>query len=165
MGLVLLSSLLGLQACSGWTATQLQAQISPELAQIELPAANTRLEQLVLQEWERNILAHTAQKPYKLAFSLSASAASTVAARGASSKLLNTKMVLKFTLSDREGAILLSDSLSASATSGSVSGLYAKEKSEQFSQERLATLLASRLIQNLALYFSAPQDPQDQVAK
>ena len=148
-----------LQACGGWTVSQLQSDLQPELAKIELPNPGTRLEQLVLQELNQNILSNSDIKTYKLTFSVSAGGASTVAVRGTSSTLRTTTTTLTFTLVDKQTSeTVLSDSLSASASSGAVSGRYAQEKSTQFSNERLAKLLADRLVQRLALFIANEKD-------
>ena len=148
-------SLLILQGCGGWTVSQLQADLQPTLAQIELPKPQSRLEQLVLQELDKNILNTSQNKLYQLAFTVSAGGNSTVSVQGTSSKLRTSTTTLTFTLTEKStGKTMLSDSLSASASSGAVSGLYANEKSSQFSGERLAKLLANRMIQSIALYIA-----------
>ena len=148
-------SLLILQGCGGWTVSQLQTDLQPTLAQIELPKPKSRLEQLVLQELDKNILGQSNKKKYKLNISVNAGGNSTVYVRGTGSTLRTSTTKLKFTLLDVEtGESLFSDKLEASASSGAVSGLYANAKSTQFSRERLAKLLANRMIQSIALYIA-----------
>ena len=147
--------LLWLQACSPVSITPFQAELQSQMAQIALPKPGSRLEQLVVQELKQNIIDRTAPKNYSLKISISEGGASTVAVRGTSSTLRTTKTKLTFTLTENEtGETVLTDSLSASASSGSVSGRYAQEQSVQFSNERLAKLLANRLINRVALYIA-----------
>ena len=152
-------SLLILQGCSNWSISQLQSDLQPELAQIELPRPKSRLDQLVLQELHKNILDSGAEKTYSLVFDVAAGGNATVSVQGTSSTLRTSTTTLNFTLLEKStGKTVLSDSLSSSASSGAVSGLYANEKSTQFSGERLAKLLANRMIQSIALYIANKED-------
>lgn len=144
-------ALISLQACSSWSVSQLQPELQAELSQINLPKPEGRLEQLVLQELQKNILQPSDVKSYTLEFTVSAGGNSTVS--GSTLRTSTTK--LTFTLTDiSSGDVVLSDSLSASGSSGAVSGLYANEKSTQFSGERLAKLLANRMVQRIALFIA-----------
>ena len=144
-------ALISLQGCSSWSVSQLQPELQAELSQINLPKPESRLEQLVLQELQKNILQPSDVKSYTLEFTVSAGGNSAVS--GSTLRTSTTK--LTFTLTDiSSGDVVLSDSLSASGSSGAVSGLYANEKSTQFSGERLAKLLANRMVQRIALFIA-----------
>jgi len=144
-------ALISLQGCSSWSVSQLQPELQAELSQINLPKPESRLEQLVLQELQKNILQPSDVKTYNLDFTVNAGGNSAVS--GSTLRTSTTK--LTFTLTDiSSGDVVLSDSLSASGSSGAVSGLYANEKSTQFSGERLAKLLANRMVQRIALFIA-----------
>ena len=144
-------ALISLQGCSSWSVSQLQPELQAELSQINLPKPESRLEQLVLQELQKNILQPSDVKSYALEFTVNAGENSAVSG----STLRTSTTILTFTLTDiSSGDVVLSDSLSASGSSGAVSGLYANEKSTQFSGERLAKLLANRMVQRIALFIA-----------
>lgn len=149
---ILALALVGLQGCSSWSVSQLQPELQAELSQINLPKPGSRLEQLVLQELRKNILEPSDVKTYNLVFTITAGGNSAVSG----STIRTSTTSLAFTLTDiSTGEEVLSDSLSASASSGAVSGLYANEKSTQFSGERLAKLLANRMVQSIALFIAS----------
>ncbi|HAE09151.1 MAG TPA: hypothetical protein DCG26_03260 [Alphaproteobacteria bacterium] len=52
-----------------------------------------------------------------------------------------------------DGKTLLADSVTADATLGTVTSLYGQDKSEIHARERLAILLAQRVVRRLQLYF------------
>ena len=63
-------------------------------------------------------------------------------------------MTTSFKLRDiTTGETLLADSITADATLGSVTSLYGQDKSETHARERLAILLAQRVVRRLQLYF------------
>ena len=51
------------------------------------------------------------------------------------------------------GESLIADSITADATLGAVMSLYGQDKSETHARERLAILLAQRVVRRLQLYF------------
>ena len=59
-----------------------------------------------------------------------------------------------FTLTKQEnGEVLLSDQVTADATLGTVSSLFGQDQSEAHARDRMAKLLAQRVVQHLQLYF------------
>ena len=52
------------------------------------------------------------------------------------------------------GKTLIADSITADATLGAVTSLYGQDKSETHARERLAILLAQRVVRQLQLYFA-----------
>ena len=59
-----------------------------------------------------------------------------------------------FTLRKQDdGEILLSDQVIADATLGTVSSLFGQDQSEAHARDRMAKLLAQRVVQQLQLYF------------
>ena len=63
-------------------------------------------------------------------------------------------MTAVFTLKRQDdGQILLSDRVTADATLGTVSSLFGQDQSEANARDRMAKLLAQRVVQQLQLYF------------
>ena len=63
-------------------------------------------------------------------------------------------MTAVFTLTKQEnGEVLLSDQVTADATLGTVSSLFGQDQSEAHARDRMAKLLAQRVVQHLQLYF------------
>ena len=63
-------------------------------------------------------------------------------------------MTAVFTLKKQEdGEVLLSDQVTVDATLGTVSSLFSQDQSEAHARDRMAKLLAQRVIQQLQLYF------------
>ena len=63
-------------------------------------------------------------------------------------------MSVNYSLEDNEtGNQLTYGSVSATATSGSISSHYGKDVSARYASERLVVLLAERMYQKLQLYF------------
>jgi hypothetical protein len=91
---------------------------------------------------------------YDLISSISVSASSTLSVQGVSSTLKKMTMTASFNLRDlTNGESLIADSITADATLGAVTSLYGQDKSETHARERLATLLAQRVVRQLQLYF------------
>ena len=91
---------------------------------------------------------------YDLISSISVSASSTLSVQGASSTLKKMSMTANFDLrSLATGETLITDSITADATLGAVTSLYGQDKSETHARERLAILLAQRVVRRLQLYF------------
>jgi hypothetical protein len=67
-------------------------------------------------------------------------------------------MNIAFELYDQtSGEIVLSDSISLSATFGAVSSLYGQDKAATFSSERLAMQLSDKVYLRLLAYFNNPE--------
>ena len=64
------------------------------------------------------------------------------------------KMTAVFTLNKQDdGEVVLSDQVTADATLGTVSSLFGQDQSEAHARDRMAKLLAQRIVQQLQLYF------------
>jgi hypothetical protein len=91
---------------------------------------------------------------HDLSSSLSQSSSSVVSVRGTGSNLKKMTMTAEITLVDRaSGEVVLSDSVSATATLGAVSAYFAQTRSDRHGSERLAMLLADRVAARVQLYF------------
>ena len=75
--------------------------------------------------------------------------------QGSTSDLKKKTMTASIVLVDLvTGEVVLTDSLSANATLGTVSAQFAQTRSDRHADERLAMLLADRVAARLHLFFS-----------
>ena len=91
---------------------------------------------------------------YSLIATITTNASSTLSVQGASSTLKKMTMTASFKLLNlTNGETLIADSITADATLGAVTSPYGQDKSETHARERLAILLAQRVVRRLQLYF------------
>ena len=91
---------------------------------------------------------------HDLSTSLSQSSSSVVSVRGTGSQLKKMTMTAALTLTDRAtGEVVLSDTVSATATLGAVSAYFAQTRSDRHGAKRLAVLLADRAAARVNLFF------------
>ena len=144
-----------LSNCGDSTVRQLGTENLQNLQQIAVNDVSGREGQLYGRELRK--LLHIGGKGvenYNLISSISVSASSTLSVQGASSTLKKMAMTARFELrSLTTGETLITDSIAADATLGAVTSLYGQDKSETHARERLAILLAQRVVRRLQLYF------------
>ena len=154
LGSIILCGLI-LTNCGDITVRQLGTENLKNLQQIAVKAVSGREGQLYGRELRK--LLHIGEKgieKYNLISSISVSASSTLSVQGASSTLKKMNMTTSFKLQDlTTGETLIADSITADATLGAVTSLYGQDKSETHARERLAILLAQRVVRQLQLYF------------
>ncbi|MDA8943273.1 hypothetical protein N9I04_04985 [Alphaproteobacteria bacterium] len=154
LGSIILCGLI-FAGCGDVTIRQLGTENLQNLQQIAVKDATGREGQLYGRELRK--LLHIGGKTvenYDLISSISVSASSTLSVQGASSTLKKMSMTANFDLrSLATGETLITDSISADATLGAVTSLYGQDKSETHARERLAILLAQRVVRRLQLYF------------
>lgn len=146
---------LTLTACGDVKIHQLETENLLLLQQIAVKDVTGREGQLYNQELRKllNIGSKTVEN-YNLISSISVSTSSTLSVQGASSTLKKMSMSVNFELRRlATSEVLISDSITADATLGAVASLYGQDKSEFHARERLATLLAQRVVRQLQLYF------------
>ena len=91
---------------------------------------------------------------HSLSTRISSSSTSTLTVRGQSSQLKKMTMSAKVTLVDLQtGETVFSGSVSANATLGTVSSIFANDRSTKHGRERLAKLLAERVAARIHLHF------------
>ena len=141
--------------CGDVTIRHLGAESLQNLQQIAVKDASGREGQLYGRELRKLLhIGGKAVENYELISSISSSASSTLSVQGASSTLKKMSMTANFDLRDlNTGESLVADSITADATLGAVSSLYGQDKSETHARERLAILLAQRVVRRLQLYF------------
>ena len=141
--------------CSDVHIRQLDSDIQNKLQMITVPDMSTRESQLYVRELRS--LFHVGGKmgeKYKLRTQIYSTDSSALSVDGASSTLKKMTMEASFTLYDAgSDENLFSDSVIGDATLGTVSSLFGQDKAETHSKERLAILLAQRVVRRLQLYF------------
>ena len=154
LGSIILCGLI-LTNCGDVTVRQLGTKNLQNLQQIAVNDVSGREGQLYSRELRK--LLHIGGKGienYKLISSISVSASSTLSVQGTSSTLKKMAMTASFELrSLTTSETLIADSITADATLGAVTSLYGQDKSETHARERLAILLAQRVVRRLQLYF------------
>jgi LPS-assembly lipoprotein len=154
LGFIMLYSLI-LTSCGDVTIRQLGNENLQNLQQIVVKDVSGREGQLYGRELRKllHIGGKTAEN-YNLISSISVSASNTLSVQGANSTLKKMTMAASFELrSLPNGETLIADSITADATLGAVTSLYGQDKSETHARERLAILLAQRVVRQLQLYF------------
>jgi hypothetical protein len=154
LGIIILCGLI-LSNCGDVTVRQLGTENLKNLQQIAVNDVSGREDQLYGRELRK--LLHIGGKGvenYNLISSISVSASSTLSVQGTSSTLKKMAMTASFELrSLTTDKTLIADSITADATLGAVTSLYGQDKSETHARERLAILLAQRVVRRLQLYF------------
>lgn len=145
---------LGLSACQSISMSELTLLTQDELNRIDVNEPTSRLDQIFTRKLADNLNQTSALRDLSLATDLTSSTSSTLAVRGKSSNLSNTVMSVSYQLTDKiSKEVLTSGTISATATSGTVTSYYGQDKSKQFAAERLAGQLADRLSLRLRRYF------------
>ena len=154
LGIIMLCGLI-LTNCSDITIRQLGTKNLQNLQQIAVTDASGREDQLYARELRKLLhIGGKAVENYNLISSISVSASNTLSVQGASSTLKKMSMTVSFELRNLpDGEMLITDSFTADATLGAVTSLYGQDKSEIYARERLANLLAQRVVRRLQLYF------------
>ena len=154
LGIIILCGVF-LTNCSDVAIRQLGSKNPHNLQQIAVNDASGREGQLYGRELRKLLhIGGTGVETYSLISSISVSASSTLSVQGASSTLKKMSMTASFELRDlTTGESMIADSITADATLGAVTSLYGKDKSETHARERLAILLAQRVVRRLQLYF------------
>ena len=154
LGIIILCGVL-LTNCGDVTIRQLGSENLHNLQQIAVNDASGREGHLYGRELRK--LLHIGGKGvenYDLISSISVSNSSTLSVQGASSTLKKVSMTVNFDLRDlTTGESLIADSMTADATLGAVTSIYGQDKSETHAYERLAILMAQRVVRRLQLYF------------
>ena len=146
---------IGILALVGCADTKLQrvgSILEPRDVGVHVVEVSGRTGQLYSRQlrdrFEGGVVSHD------LSTSLSQSSSSVVSVRGTGSQLKKMTMTAALTLTDRAtGKVVLSDTVSATATLGAVSAYFAQTRSDRHGAERLAVLLADRAAARVNLFF------------
>ena len=144
-----------LGACSGVNIQQLGRDNQSKLQEIAVIDINTRVGQLYGRELRK--LLHIGGKlneKYQLTSTINTTSSSTLSVQGAASSLKKMSMTATFQLSDsKTGETLFTHVVVGDATLGASTSFYGQDRSEAHARERLAILLAQRVVRRLQLYF------------
>ena len=154
LGIIMLCGLI-FTNCGDVSIRQLGTKNLQNLRQIAVKDASGREGQLYGRELRKLLhIGGKAVENYELISSISFSASRKLSVQGASSTLKKMTMTASFKLRNlTNGETLIADSITADATLGAVTSLYGQDKSETHARERLAILLAQRVVRRLQLYF------------
>ena len=144
-----------LTSCGDVTIRQLGNKNLQNLQQIAVKDASGREGQLYSRELRKLLhIGGKAAENYELISSISFSGLSALSVKGASSTLKKMTMSTNFELRNLvNGETLTADRITADTTLGAVTSLYGQDKSETHARNRLAILLAQRVVRQLQLYF------------
>ena len=150
-----LTMLVMLAGCSGVSIGALESRVDPDISSVAVIDMDGRAGQLYNRALRRALYVQGESSPtYDLTSTISMSSSSTLSVRGVTSTFKKMTMTAVFTLKKQDnGEILLSDQVTADATLGTVSSLFGQDQSEAHARDRMAKLLAQRVVQQLQLYF------------
>ena len=154
--LIVACGLLLLSGCSGLEIKSIGQALYERNAFIEVAQSGGRNGQLYSRQL-RSRLAYVeaAAATHSVSTSLSVSSAATLSVQGSSSDLKKKTMTASVSLTDlATGETVLNETLSASATLGTVSAQFAQLRSDRHADERLAMLLADRVAARIHLFFT-----------
>ena len=153
--LIVTAGLLLLSACSGFEIKSLGQALYEQDAVIEVVQASGRNGQLYSRQLRTRLALDSTAATHSVSTILGVSSSSTLSVQGSSSNLKKKTMTASIRLVDlASGKVVLSDTLSANATLGTVSSQFAQTTSDRQADERLAVLLADRVAVRLHLFFS-----------
>ena len=149
------SILVMLAGCSGVSIGALDSRVETDISSVVVIDTDGRAGQLYNRELRRALYVNGEASPaYNLTSTISVSSSSTLSVRGVTSTFKKMTMTAVFTLNKQDdGEVLLSDQVTADATLGTVSSLFGQDQSEAHARDRMAKLLAQRVVQQLQLYF------------
>ena len=144
-----------LAGCSGLSIGALDSRVDKQISSVVVIDTDGRAGQLHNRALRRTLYVKGAPSPaYDLISTISVSSSSTLSVSADTSTFKTMTMTAVFTLKNRDsGEVLLSDQVTADSTLGTVSSLFGQDQSEAHARDRMAKLLAQRVVQQLQLYF------------
>jgi len=141
--------------CSEINIYQLGQDNHDSLKKIIVADIGSREGQIFTRELRKKLhIGGKLSETYLLSSKIKTASSSTLTVQGASSNLKKMSMTTTFQLNDlATGKTLFTDTVSGDATLGAVSSFYGQDTSETHARERLAILLAQRVVRRLQLYF------------
>ena len=153
--LIVSAGLLLLSACSGFEIKSLGPALYEQNAVISVVETGGRNGQLYSRQLRSRLQPGGALATHSVSTRLDVSSSFSLSVQGSISNLKKKTMTASIVLVDlATGEVVLSDSLSANATLGTVSAQFAQTRSDRHADERLAMLLADRVATRLHLFFS-----------
>ena len=144
-----------LTGCKEISIHQLGQDNHDSLRKIIVADIGSREGQIFTRELRKKLhIGGKSGESYLLSSKIDTASSSTLSVQGAASYLKKMSMTTTFQLNDLEtGKTLFADTVSGAATLGTVSSFYGQDTSETHARERLAILLAQRVVRRLQLYF------------
>lgn len=153
--LIVACGLLLLSGCSGLEIKSIGQALYERNAVIEVAQSGGRNGQLYSRHLRSRLAYVEAAATHSVSTSLTVSSAATLSVQGSSSDLKKKTMTASVSLTDlATGETVLNETLSASATLGTVSAQFAQLRSARHADERLAMLLADRVAARIHLFFT-----------
>ena len=153
--LIVIAGVLLQSACSSFEIKSLEQALYEQNAVIKVVETGGRNGQLYSRQLRSRLQHGIALATHSLSTSLNVSSSASQSVQGSTSNLKKKTMTASIILVDlATGKVILSDSLSANATLGTVSAQFAQTRSDRHADERLAILLADRVATRLHLFFS-----------
>ena len=153
--LIVTAGLLLLSACSGFEIKSLGQALYEQNAVIAVVETGGRNGQLYSRQLRSRLQHGGASATHSVSTRLNVSSSSSLSVQGSTSDLKKKTMTASIVLVDlATGKVVLSDSLSANATLGTVSAQFAQTRSDRHADERLAMLLADQVAARLHRFFS-----------
>ena len=157
---VFTTALLIVSGCNGFTVGSLNNRVDTKINSVAVIDAVGRTGQIYNRALRRALyIQGQTNSAYNLKSEISVSSSSALSVTGLDSTFKKMTMVAKFELK-KQGSdeVLLSDSVTADATIGTVSSLFSQDQSNAHARDRIAKLLAQRVVQRLQLYFLENSD-------
>jgi len=153
--LLIVIGLLGLAGCASAGIEPLGVSLAKQDIRIQVVETGGREGQIYSRNLRERLETNTSSaETHSLTSSISSSSTSTLSVSGQSSQLKKMTMSANITLVDQKtGDVAFSTTVSANATLGTVSSIFANDRSAQHGRERLARLLAERVAARVHLYF------------
>ena len=144
-----------LAGCKLINIDQFENQVNTEIGSVAVIDTAGRAGQLYSRALRRALYTKGQSiMVYDLYSSISVTSSSALSVKGFTSTFKKMTMVISFSLKNRKtNKVLLSDSVTADTTLGSTSSLFGQDQSESHASDRMAKLLAQRVVQRLQLYF------------
>lgn len=153
--LIVACGLLLLSGCSGLEIKSIGQALYERNAVIEVAQSGGRNGQLYSRHLRSRLAYVEAAATHSVSTSLTVSSAATLSVQGSNSDLKKKTMTASVSLTDlATGETVLNETLSASATLGTVSAQFAQLRSDRHADERLAMLLADRVAARIHLFFT-----------
>ena len=151
--LIVACGLLLLSGCSGLEIKSIGQALYESNAVIEVAQSGGRNGQLYSRHLRSRLAYVEAAATHSVSTSLTVSSAATLSVQGSNSDLKKKTMTASVSLTDlATGETELNETLSASATLGTVSAQFAQLRSDRHADERLAMLLADRVAARMHLF-------------
>jgi LPS-assembly lipoprotein len=141
--------------CSGVNVGKLDSSVGTQISSVAVIETSGRAGQIYNRALRSALYVQgKTTTAFTLISSISVSSSSSLSVRGVTSTFKKMTMVADFRLK-KQGSdeVIMTETVTADATLGTVSSLFSQDQSESHARDRMAKLLAQRVVQRLQLYF------------